>query len=210
MKNIKRIVSYLIILWAFLLCSCEPISYKDYRMEPYTGAFSWELVSRKAEWSNRYDHAAVSFDGKLWKLAFMNGELAGLILPQTYPDAAEEGSIFNIGLVPDCRGRGLGKVLHANGLEVLARVGAVRYVGSCDIHNAPMLRVFAANECVQEGVRVIYRRDSDNTPAHQAVPWSEPSPRYSQTASDETSVFESVEPAKFRSKLMSPLPPSLW
>jgi hypothetical protein len=55
-----------LILAALWICSCEPISYKEYRMEPYTGAFTWELVTKKAEWSNRYDLAAVAFQGKLW------------------------------------------------------------------------------------------------------------------------------------------------
>ena len=77
----KRSCSHLIILLAIFLWSCEPISYKDYRMEPYTGAFSWELVSKKAEWSNRYDHAAVAFDGKLW---IFGGYDAGRTRGDTY------------------------------------------------------------------------------------------------------------------------------
>jgi hypothetical protein len=62
----KRLRFILIFPLAILLGSCEPISYKDYRMEPYTGAFTWKEVTKKAAWSNRYDHAAVAFDGKLW------------------------------------------------------------------------------------------------------------------------------------------------
>lgn len=49
-----------------LLVSCDPISYKDYEMEPYSGAFTWTEVTPKASWSNRYDHAAVAFNGKMW------------------------------------------------------------------------------------------------------------------------------------------------
>ena len=51
---------------AFLLGACDPMSYREYRMEPYTGALAWEEVTRKADWSNRQDHAAVVFDGKMW------------------------------------------------------------------------------------------------------------------------------------------------
>ncbi len=56
----------MIVALVILLGSCDPISYKDYRMEPYTGAFTWEEVNKKADWSNRYDHAAVVFEGKMW------------------------------------------------------------------------------------------------------------------------------------------------
>ncbi len=42
------------------------MSIREYKMEPYTGAFTWVEVTKKAAWSNRYDHAAVAFGGKMW------------------------------------------------------------------------------------------------------------------------------------------------
>jgi hypothetical protein len=66
MKKMNRIHPLLFLITIFLLNSCQPISYKDYQMAPYTGAFTWQEVTKKAAWSNRLDHAAVAFDGKLW------------------------------------------------------------------------------------------------------------------------------------------------
>jgi hypothetical protein len=66
MKKMNLIYPLFFLITIFLLNSCDPISYKDYQMAPYTGAFTWEEVTKKAAWSNRYDHAAVAFDGKLW------------------------------------------------------------------------------------------------------------------------------------------------
>jgi len=57
-----------VLIFASILCitSCEPISYNEWGMKPYKGAFTWTEVTRKAQWSNRFDHAAVAFKGKLW------------------------------------------------------------------------------------------------------------------------------------------------
>ncbi len=103
-------------------------------------------------------HAASAFDPEAWKLALLDGHVAGMVLPQLYFDAPEQGSIFNIGLVPEYRGRGLGRLLHARGLHDLKHLGATRYVGSTDILNVPMRRIFAANGCTEKGVRRIYNK----------------------------------------------------
>jgi hypothetical protein len=66
MKKTERMRPLIILAAILLLGSCEPMSIKDYQMEPYSGAFTWEQVTRKAAWSNRLDHAAVAFDGKMW------------------------------------------------------------------------------------------------------------------------------------------------
>jgi hypothetical protein len=80
-KKMKRIHSLFFFITIFLLNSCEPISYTEYEMESYTGAFSWEEVTKEAAWSNRYDHAAVAFDGKLW---ILGGYDSGRIKGDTY------------------------------------------------------------------------------------------------------------------------------
>ncbi len=57
---------FLFFVTMLLLNSCDPMSYSEWGMEPYTGALTWKLVTKKAQWSNRYDHAATAFQGKLW------------------------------------------------------------------------------------------------------------------------------------------------
>jgi len=66
MKATKRIHPLIFLTVFVLLGSCEPISISDYKMEPYSGTFTWVEVTKKAAWSNRYDHAAVAFNGKMW------------------------------------------------------------------------------------------------------------------------------------------------
>ncbi|MBN1879876.1 GNAT family N-acetyltransferase [bacterium] len=102
-------------------------------------------------------HAASAFNPETWKLALLDGRLAGFVLPQLFHDDPEEGSIFNIGLLPEFRGKGLGRPLHARGLEDLKHMGATRYVGSTDILNVPMRRIFVTNGCHEKGIRRIYR-----------------------------------------------------
>ncbi len=73
MKNLISIA-----LLIFMLASCDPMSIKEYRMEPYSGALAWEQITSKAAWSNRYDHAAVAFKGKIWIFGgYDSGRLRG-------------------------------------------------------------------------------------------------------------------------------------
>jgi hypothetical protein len=65
-KKNEGIRTLIFLTGILLISSCEPISIKDYQMEPYSGAFTWTEVTKKAAWSNRYDHAAVVFKGKMW------------------------------------------------------------------------------------------------------------------------------------------------
>jgi hypothetical protein len=66
------------ILLTALLCSCEFESYREYGIKPYDGALTFEEVTAKAEWKNRFDHAAVAYDDKLWIFGGYNpGEMKG-------------------------------------------------------------------------------------------------------------------------------------
>jgi hypothetical protein len=49
---------------------------------------------------------------------------------------------MSIGIVPGYRHKGLGKILHAKGLEILSRQVAIEYIGSTELENAAMIRIF--------------------------------------------------------------------
>jgi len=67
---------FIIILAAMLLVSCEFQSYEEYGIDPYDGVLTFTQVDKKADWQNRFDHAAVAFDNKLWILGGYNpGEI---------------------------------------------------------------------------------------------------------------------------------------
>lgn len=108
------------------------------------------------EWT---EHAGDALDLNNWLIAYHESRRAGVMFAQRYVDKPEEGSIFFIGLTPEFRGKGLAKILHAKGLELLAGIGCTGYVGSTDIQNTAMIRAFEANDCTLTAIRKI---DTDN------------------------------------------------
>ncbi|HER07904.1 MAG TPA: hypothetical protein ENO20_03245 [Bacteroides sp.] len=75
----RRILPCLAIL--FLLSSCEFESYRDYRVPPYEGIFTWNEVTDEASWCNRFDHTSVWYGGRLW---IMGGYNPGKVKGDTY------------------------------------------------------------------------------------------------------------------------------
>ena len=66
---------------AIALAGCEFQSFKDYEYAPYDGEFEWEQLTKNAEWPNRYGHAALAFDNKLWVFGGYN---PGVVKGDTY------------------------------------------------------------------------------------------------------------------------------
>lgn len=99
----------------------------------------------QSEWNDLVRYAGELFDPERWYLVDDARGPVGVLLPQAYD--ATTGSIFYVAVLPARRGEGLGTALHAAGLRDLADRGLARYVGSTDVRNAAMLRVFARNGC---------------------------------------------------------------
>ncbi len=108
-------------------------------------------ASVESKYESMVEFANVAYDPKYWMVAYDDDVPAGLVFAQRYFDVPNKGSLFIVGLVPEYRGQGFGRVLHAKGLELLAEMGVENYVGSTDLANAPMLRVFEANGCELRG-----------------------------------------------------------
>lgn len=89
--------------------------------------------------------AGASHDPGEWVFVDDPSGRVGVVLPHADPDG--RGTLFYLGVVPERRGEGLGRALHAYGLRALRRRGATRYEGSTDERNAPMLAIFCHNEC---------------------------------------------------------------
>ncbi len=104
--------------------------------------------------------AGDGFDPAAWMLAQVDGDVVGVVLPQEFQGRDREGTLFYVAVLPAFRGRGYGRALHAAGLAMLAERGVIRYVGSTDTRNGPMLRVFEANGCAQTGTQLFYRAPS--------------------------------------------------
>ena len=88
-----------------------------------------------------------------WKVATLKNENVGIIMPHIFPEDLKLGTLLEIGLKPEHRGKGYGRVLHAHGLEILKQMGAKKYLGSTETTNHAMLRVFELNGCKKWFIR---------------------------------------------------------
>lgn len=118
---------------------------------------NFNLASPETDFRSYLDSAGILFDPDGWVAAFLQDQPAGIILPQRYPDTPRDGTMMSLGLTPEFRKRGYGKILHAKGLEILSKQGATGYVGSTDVENIPMIRVFLRNGCAQTRVRRVHQ-----------------------------------------------------
>lgn len=91
--------------------------------------------------------AGPAFRASNWVQVISAESVVGIVLPQLYWDAPVLGTLFYLGVAPEFRGRGLGRAFHLWGLHRLRQLGATTYVGSTEVGNTAMLRVFAANGC---------------------------------------------------------------
>lgn len=91
--------------------------------------------------------------GSNWKehcYLFLKGNiLVGLAIPLIEMGTTDEGRLFYFGVVPDYRGMGVGTAIHREALRLLKqKFQASYYVGSTDILNMSMIRVFERNGCI--------------------------------------------------------------
>jgi ribosomal protein S18 acetylase RimI-like enzyme len=111
----------------------------------------------RSDFRDLIEYAGERFDPTWWRVAYLERSPVGIVLPQAFSDRTNEGTLFYVGVLPEFRGRGFGKVLHESGLGFLAARGVKRYVGSTDARNLPMIAVFRANRCDQTGRQLFYR-----------------------------------------------------
>ncbi len=77
------------------LSSCEFQSYEDFGFPEYDGEFQWTQVVKNAEWPNRYGHAAVVYDNKIWVFGGYN---PGVVKGDTYYEdvwSSSDGESWN-------------------------------------------------------------------------------------------------------------------
>lgn len=79
----------------------------------------------------------------LWQLAWRDGVACGLVLPTV----SSFGTIMALAVRPDCRGRGLGRALHAHALSLLKRSGAAAYLDHIDARSIAMNAICTAHGC---------------------------------------------------------------
>jgi RimJ/RimL family protein N-acetyltransferase len=100
--------------------------------------------------------AEEKFDPRNWKVVVLDKRYIGIISPQIYPDNEKLGSVYYLGLIPEARNKGYGKIIHSKCLDILKELGAKKYIGSTNTNNEPMCRVFESNGCKKLLKRIVY------------------------------------------------------
>jgi ribosomal protein S18 acetylase RimI-like enzyme len=81
-----------------------------------------------------------------WRLLCYRGEPVGFVLPVTFDVTVRvglpEGTIFHTGVIPDLRGRGFGRLLLREAVQILMDSGVRRIFCDTDETNAPMIHLF--------------------------------------------------------------------
>ena len=102
------------------------------------------------------EYAGDKYDPSNWKAVKLGDKYMGVILPVLYADKEKWGTVFHIGLLPEERNKGYGRILHAKSLDMLKKQGVLKYIGSTNIYNKPMIRVFELNGCKEWFKRKFY------------------------------------------------------
>jgi ribosomal protein S18 acetylase RimI-like enzyme len=81
-----------------------------------------------------------------WRLLLRQGDVAGFVLPVIYDgrarDGRDEATIFHMGIVPEHRAQGLGRLLLRQATRTLAAHGVWRVYCDTAADNAPMIHLF--------------------------------------------------------------------
>lgn len=123
------------------------------QVDPFEG----EDRDPQREWEDLVADDGEKSDLTLWRVALIDAEPVGVVLPTVWEGKRSEGTLSYVGVLPPHRGRGVGRALHAAGLHLLAGAGAQRYAGSTDVRNVPMARIFEQNACPITSVQLLLR-----------------------------------------------------
>lgn len=81
------------------------------------------------------------WDPRLWWIVLWNGAPHGCLLFNRVPEQSTVELVY-LGLSPELRGRGVGKLLVALGLSTALRAAAVQVVCAVDLRNAPARKLY--------------------------------------------------------------------
>jgi RimJ/RimL family protein N-acetyltransferase len=125
-----------------------------------------QQAEARIEWQGLVDSDVCSPLLQSWLVAYQDDSPIGVVFPTRYEDVPDQGSLSTIGVFPQWQGKGYGKILHAKGLETLAKMGVTKYVGSTEVTNIPMIAVAVANGCV---LTKIYKIKVDELGRHKPI-----------------------------------------
>jgi GNAT superfamily N-acetyltransferase len=78
------------------------------------------------------------------QVGLVNEVPIAIVIPQS---VGNWGSITWMGVIPEARGKGYGKILQLHGMQCLKQQGATFYHGGTLVNNAAMIKLFKKNGC---------------------------------------------------------------
>ena len=91
-----------------------------------------------------------------WLVAYLDKREVGIIMPQLH-DEKGTGSNFYLGVLSDVRRKGIGKILQAKSIAILINREVKLILGSCDIKNIGMVKIFEALHYKFEAYQYFYQ-----------------------------------------------------
>jgi GNAT superfamily N-acetyltransferase len=82
------------------------------------------------------------------QVGFEDDRPVAFVCAQVWPERGWS-RITHMGVVPDARGRGLGRWAHRHGFRMIREQGGTRYQGGTSTDNAAMLRLFEIHGCAE-------------------------------------------------------------
>jgi len=96
-----------------------------------------------------------------WELAYLGEKAVGLTMPQVHDEQGEYGSNFYLGVTLEARVKGIGLALQRRAVDTLVKRGARMILGSTDVKNIPMIRIFESLGYEFEEYQYFYKFKED-------------------------------------------------
>jgi len=91
-----------------------------------------------------------TLDPRTAQVGSLDGRPVAVLVVRVEP-ASGWSTLPFIGVVPEARGKGLGRHVHLRGLQTIRALGGTLYHDGTDVANAAMVRLFERHGCVEHG-----------------------------------------------------------
>lgn len=121
-----------------------------------SGDPGWGTVNAEEELRSYLRDPVLTTHDDVVHVGYVGGEAVAFTAAQVRPTNGW-GRITYLGVVPEHRGRGLGRWCHRHGFTMLRSQGGSNYEGGTDVLNQPMCRLFEVHGCERFRVEIEWR-----------------------------------------------------
>lgn len=133
--------------------------------DPHSGAEGEDPRAEIADWLSA---AELTQGPECVQVGFLEERAVAFVCAQVSPETGWS-RIAYLGLVPDLRGRGLGRWVHCRGFRMLKEQGGREYHGGTSTSNAAMLRLFRRHGCAEAYRMLEFEWSADEMDGPRAV-----------------------------------------